>query len=201
MKWLVKSFSYIFHPLWMPLTAVLIYFAITPRYVAAEFWYAKLFATVIMTIVIPILSYFMFKNLGLVTEIHLKNVRERRYPLLFQMIFTLLIITIVFEGYELPEIHFFFVGVLGSCIAAFICCLFKFKASLHMIGISGVLLFIIGLSIHFNNNLLGLISLLVLAAGATATSRLEAKAHTPIELIVGFFIGAIPQFLVFAYWL
>lgn len=201
MKWLVKSFSYIFHPLWMPLTAVLIYFAITPRYVTAEFWYAKLFATVIMTIVIPILSYFMFKNLGLVTEIHLKNVRERRYPLLFQMIFTLLIINIVFEGYELPEIHFFFVGVLGSCIAAFICCLFKFKVSLHMIGISGVLLFIIGLSIHFNNNLLGLISLFVIATGATATSRLEAKAHTPIELIVGFFIGAIPQFLVYAYWL
>ncbi len=201
MKWLVKSFSYIFHPLWMPLTAVLIYFAITPRYITAEFWYAKLFATVIMTIVIPILSYFMFKNLGLVTEIHLKNVRERRYPLLFQMIFTLLIINIVFEGYELPEIHFFFVGVLGSCIAAFICCLFKFKASLHMIGISGVLLFIIGLSIHFNNNLLGLISLFVIATGATATSRLEAKAHTPIELIVGFFIGAIPQFLVYAYWL
>lgn len=201
MKWLVKSFSYIFHPLWMPLTAVLIYFAITPRYVTAEFWYAKLFATVIMTVIIPILSYFMFKNLGLVTEIHLKNVRERRYPLLFQMIFTLLIINIVFEGYELPEIHFFFVGVLGSCIAAFICSLFKFKASLHMIGIAGVLLFIIGLSIHFNNNLLGLISLFVLATGATATSRLEAKAHTPIELIVGFFIGAIPQFLVFAYWL
>ena len=201
MKWLVKSFSYIFHPLWMPLTAVLIYFTITPRYVTAEFWYTKIFATVIMTIVIPILSYFMFKNLGLVTEIHLKNVRERRFPLLFQMIFTLLIIYIVFEGYDLPEIHFFFVGVLGSCIAAFICALFKFKASLHMIGISGVLLFIVGLSIHFNNNLLGLISLLVIATGATATSRLEAKAHTPIELIVGFFIGAIPQFMVFAYWL
>ena len=201
MKWLIKSFSYIFHPLWMPLTAVLIYFAITPRYVIAEFWYAKIFATVIMTIVIPILSYFMFKNLRLVTEIHLKDVRERRYPLLFQMIFTLLLINIVFEGYELPEIHFFFVGVLGSTLAAFITSLFKFKASLHMIGVSGVLLFIIGLSIHFNNNLLSLISLFVIACGATATSRLEAKAHTPIELIVGFFIGSIPQFLGYAYWL
>lgn len=201
MKWLIKSFSYIFHPLWMPITAVLIYFAITPRYVTSEFWYAKLFATVIMTIVIPILSYFMFKNLGLVTEIHLKDVRERKYPLLFQMIFTLLIINIVFEGYELPEIHFFFVGVLGSSLAALLLSIFKFKASLHMIGISGVLLFIIGLSIHFNNNMLWLISLFVVACGATATSRLEAKAHSPVELIVGFFIGAVPQFMGYVYWL
>jgi hypothetical protein len=185
----------------MPLTAVCIYFWITPRYVADEFWYAKIFATVIMTIVIPILSYFMLKNLGLVTEIHLKNVRERIYPLLFQMIFTLLIVKIVFEGYELPELHFFFVSVLGSSLAALLLSVFKFKASLHMIGISGVLLFVIGLSIHFNTNILWLIALFVIACGATATSRLELKAHTPIELIVGFFVGAIPQFMGFAYWL
>lgn len=201
MRWFLKSFSYIFHPLWMPLVAVITYYIITPRYMSPEFWYAKFFATVIMTIIIPILSFYMFKNLNLATEIHLKDVRERKFPLLFQCIFTLLIINIVFKGYELPELHFFFVGVLASAIAALVLALFRFKVSLHMIGISGVLLFILGLSIHFNMNLLWLICLFILACGATATSRLELRAHSPIELIVGALVGAVPQFLAYTYWL
>ena len=201
MKWILRSFSYFFHPLWMPLLAVSIYFAITPRFVAPDFWYAKIFATVIMTIIIPILSYFMFKNLGLVSEIHLKNVKERKYPLLFQMLFTLLILNVVFEGYELPEIHFFFVGVLGASLSAFILVLFNFKASLHMVGLSGVLLFVIGLSIHFNYNLLWLLMSGILVCGATATARLEVKAHTPIDLLIGFIVGGLPQFLTYPYWL
>ncbi|RMB56791.1 hypothetical protein EAX61_13425 [Dokdonia sinensis] len=201
MRWLIKSFSYIFHPLWMPLIAVIIYYVTTPRFMNPEFWYAKFFATTIMTVIIPILSFYMFKNLNLVTEIHLKDVKERKFPLLFQGLFTLLIIYIVFKGYELPELHFFFVGVLGSTLAALVLVLFQFKASLHMIGICGVLFFVLGLSIHFNSNMLWLISLLVLACGATATSRLEAKAHTPVELVVGTIVGAVPQFLAFPYWL
>ena len=198
---LIQSLSYIFHPLWMPLIGVSTYFLITPRYINPPFLYAKLFAVAIMTIIIPMLSYFMFKNLRLVESIHLKTAKERRYPLLFQIIFTLLLIQIVFEGYEFPEIHFFFVGILGSAVASLILLYANFKISLHMIGISGVLLFIIGLSIHFNKNLLVLIAFFSIACGAAATSRLDAKAHTYQELIVGFIVGAIPQLLVFKFWL
>ena len=185
----------------MPLVAVLTYYIVTPRYMSPEFWYAKFFATAILTIIIPILSFYMFKNLNLVTEIHLKNVKERKFPLLFQCIFTLLIVNIVFKGYELPELHFFFVGVMASALAALVLALFQFKVSLHMIGVCGVLFFTLGLSIHFNVNLLWLICLFVLACGVTATSRLDAEAHTPIELIIGTAVGAIPQFLAYAYWL
>jgi len=201
MKRFIQSFSYIFHPLWMPLIGVSLYFLITPRYINPPFLYAKLFAVIIMTIIIPILSYFMFKNLRLVESIHLKTVKERHFPLLFQIAFTLLLIQIVFEGYEFPEIHFFFVGILGSAVASLILLYANFKTSLHMIGVSGVLLFVIGLSIHFNKNLLPLIAFFSIACGAAATSRLDAKAHTYTELIVGFFVGTIPQLLVFQYWL
>lgn len=201
MKYVIRSLSYIFHPLLMPIAGVLLYFQISPRFFNNSFLFSKLFATVIMTVIIPILSYYMLKNLSLVTEIHLKNVKERRFPLLMQLLFTLLLINIVFKGYEIPELYFFFVGILGSSLAALILVLAKFKASLHMIGISGLLTFIIGLSIHFNQNLLLLIALLIIGCGGTATSRLDAKAHTVIELIIGFFIGALPQLMSFKYWL
>lgn len=201
MKQLIQSFSYIFHPLWMPLIGVSTYFLVTPRYVSHPFLYAKLFAVIIMTIIIPILSYSMFKNLGLVKSIHLHTTKERIYPLIFQIIFILMLINIVFEGYEFPEIHYFFVGILGSVIAVLFLLFAKFKTSIHMVGVSGVLLFVIGLSIHFNKNLLLLIAFFAFACGATATSRLDAKAHTSQELIIGFIIGALPQLLTYTYWL
>lgn len=201
MKVIIRSFSYIFHPLFMPLLGVLLYFYISPRFFNPEFLYSKLFATIIMTVVIPILSFFMLKNLQLATSIHLKRVEERRWPLLMQILFTFLLIKLIFDGYEIPEIYFFFVGILGASTGAFLLSLFKFKVSLHMIGLSGVLSFVLGLSLHFGLNLLLWIALLIFACGATATSRLDAKAHTAPELVIGFLVGFTSQILVFQYWI
>ena len=185
----------------MPLAGVLCYFVISPRYFNPEFLYSKIFATSIMTVIIPILSFYMLKNLGQVTEIHLKEVKERRYPLLMQAIFTFILLQIVFDGYEIPALYFYFVGILGSSVAALVLAILKFKASLHMIGVAGLVTFILGLSLHYGQNLLLLLGILIIGIGATASSRLEAKAHTYPELIIGFFVGFIPQLLVFRYWL
>lgn len=163
--------------------------------------YSKLFATGIMTMIIPILSYYMLKNLRLVQTIHLSDVRERKWPLLMSGLFIFLLLKMVFDGYDIPEIYYFFVGILGATAAAFFLAILKFKTSLHMMGLSGLTSFILGLSLHFGINLLLWIALAIFACGATATSRLDAKAHTPPELIIGFLVGAISQLLVFPYWL
>ena len=201
MKYLVRSFSYIFHPLFMPIAGVVLYFIISPRFFNSQFLYSKIFATSIMTIIIPVLSFFMLKNLGQVSEIHLKEVNERRYPLLMQALFTFILLQIVFDGYEIPELYFYFTGILGSSVAALVLVFFKFKASLHMVGIVGLTTFILGLSLHYGQNLLVLLSILIIGIGGTASSRLDAKAHTVPELIVGCIVGFIPQLLVFNYWL
>jgi hypothetical protein len=70
-----------------------------------------------------------------------------------------------------------------------------------MIAIGGLLMFFIALSIHFNINIIGSIALMFIISGAVATSRLHLKAHSLIELIIGFFIGAIPQLILLNYWL
>ncbi len=201
MKYFLRSFSYIFHPLFMPIAGVTLYFIISPRFFEDRFLYSKLFATAILTIIIPLLSFYMLKNLKLVTEIHLKDVRERKYPLILQAIFTFMLLQIVFDGYEIPPLYYFFVGILGSSIAAFILVLFKFKSSLHMIGVAGLVTFIFGLSIHFNQNLLMLLSILIIGVGGTASSRIDAKAHSVTELIIGFIMGMMPQIYTFEYWL
>jgi len=78
--------------------------------------------------------------------------------------------------------------------------LFKFKVSLHQMAVAGVTVFLIGVSIHFNINILGSISVLCIINGLVASSRLHTKSHSVLELCFGFFIGGIPQFLLFGFW-
>jgi hypothetical protein len=70
-----------------------------------------------------------------------------------------------------------------------------------MIAGAGFFMFAIALSIHFKININGTIALMCIILGAIATSRLHLKAHTNIELIIGFFVGTIPQVIVLNYWL
>jgi hypothetical protein len=77
----------------------------------------------------------------------------------------------------------------------------KFKASIHMIASGGIFLFLIALSIHYSININEYIALISIIIGAIATSRLHMKAHTNIELVIGFFIGLIPQLIMLNYWL
>ncbi len=70
-----------------------------------------------------------------------------------------------------------------------------------MLGLSGILMFVLALSIYYRLNLIYVIAFLIVALGLTATSRLHYKAHTWLELFLGFFIGFLPQLIVLNYWL
>lgn len=201
MNFLLKSVAYIAHPLFMPITGVLCYFFTSPRFIEPQFMIAKLIAVVIITIIIPIISFFLLKNLGVIQSIHLENVSERKYPLMIQVLLLLLILKMVFKVYDDLELYYFFVGILFTTLTALFLVFFKFKVSLHQMAVAGVTMFLIGLSVHFNINLLMGIAFLTILNGLVATSRLHTNSHTYPELIIGFFIGVIPQLVLFPYWL
>lgn len=201
MKAFLRTASILFHPLLMPLLGSAIYFYLTPRFVELRLMVSQLLAIAIITIAIPIVAYFLLKTLGRVESFYLKKVSERKYPLMLQSILLLLIIKINFDPYLNPEIYYFFTGILFTALAALIMVFFKFKISLHQAGVAGILFFLIGLSAHFKINLLSLISLFLFINGWVASSRLQAKAHNYSELILGFFAGAFPQFILYTFWL
>ena len=200
MKFILRSFSYLMHPLFMPLLGVIIYFAITPKFIPESFMYAKIFAISILTLIVPILFYFLLESINLVSSKELSDVKERRIPLICQIGITILIVTVIINGYEFPELYLFFLGILIASGLALIFSLFKYKASLHMVGVSGVLSFIIALSMVYTTNYLEIISLLIIAIGCTAASRLQFKAHSMHELIVGILVGGLPQLFVFYFY-
>ena len=193
--------SYIFHPLLMPIFGAALYFGVTPRFVEPDLAIANLIAIGIITILIPMVSFFLLRNLGQVESIYLRNVKERKFPLMIQCILVLLIIKMVFDPYENPELYYFFVGVLFSAFSALIMVLFKVKISLHQAGVAGLLVFLIGLSVHFKINLLVSISFFLFVNGWVGSSRLYSNSHNYNELALGFLIGALPQLILCNMWL
>ncbi|QRM89013.1 hypothetical protein FG167_07115 [Lacinutrix sp. WUR7] len=201
MHYILKSISFIFHPLIMPLLGVIFYFSKSPRFIPKEIILAKLISISILTVILPILIYYLLKTIGKTHSIYLKTAKERILPLGLNCIIIYLIVKRVFPPSEIIELYYFFIGILLSNITCFILAILKFKASIHMIAISGVFMFYIALSLHFGININGTLALMAIITGAIATSRLHLKAHNNVELIAGFCIGFLPQFTLLNYWL
>lgn len=193
--------AYLFHPLIMPMVGALVYYSVTRRFIEQEIIQMKLIALVIITILIPIVSFFMLKNLRWVKTVHLEEVQERKAPLIIQCILFLLVLKMVYNPYDSPELYFFFTGILFSSLSAFVLAILEFKASLHMMAASGVTFFVLGLSVHFGTNLLPVLGFFFFINGWVASSRLHTNSHNGPELIVGFALGVVPQIILLNYWL
>jgi len=88
----LKSISYIFHPLLMPSIGVAFYYYISPRFVSQEIVEAKLFSLFILTVIMPILMFFLLKTVGKALTIHLVTTQERLYPLALYCFLLILVI-------------------------------------------------------------------------------------------------------------
>lgn len=201
MKKILPFFSYLFHPLFIPVYATLFYLFLNGNRFENKEKLFVLFQISIITIIIPILTYFLLRSLGKVDSIMIYELAQRKIPLLLQcfLIITLVRNNITIDRY--PELHFFFLGALFSTLVALFLLFLKVKASLHLLAISALTIFVIGLSIHLKIPNTYSIAFLILINGFVASSRLEMKAHTVKELFIGLIVGVTPQLLLLYLWL
>lgn len=201
LKKILPFFSYVFHPIFIPVYAALFYFFFNDTYYTKPEKYFAFFQITIITILLPLLFFFILRASGQINSIMAANISQRKIPLVIQCFLTILLVRNSITLNHFPEFHFFFLGGLISTVVALIFLFFKTKASLHMVAISALTVFVIGLSIHNQTRNIYWIAFLVLMNGFVASSRLEMKAHTPKELVIGFFGGTIPQLLLLPFWL
>lgn len=163
--------------------------------------YFVVFQILIIMIIVPILFFLLLRTTGNVKSVMIHETSQRIIPLILQCFLLILLVkrSIVVTRY--PELHFFFLGGLFSTIFALIYSLFKIKASLHMMAISGFAVFVIGLNMHLQLHNPYWPALLLLLTGIVASSRLEMEAHTYKELFIGLAIGVVPQILFLYLWL
>lgn len=193
--------AYLFHPIFIPFAGTLVYFIITPKYTPLEIQTGNILPVFILTIVIPLISFLILRNLGLVETFFYRERKERVYPLLINAGLYLMILFKVIPDSYTPELYYFFVGLIAATLSCLLILLLGVSCSLHMMGMGSLLMFLIALSIHFETNVTLAISLLTLAAGLTATSRLYLKAHGWPQVLIGFFLGFLTQLFTLRYWL
>jgi hypothetical protein len=201
LKKILPFFSYVFHPVFIPLLGTLLYIILNESYITFTQILVLVLQIVIITILLPIAFFFLLRTFGKIDSIMMSDISQRKIPLLLQtMLFSVLVTKSITLG-RFPELHYFFLAGIISSIIAFLLLFIKIKSSIHLIGTSALTVFIIGLSYHFQINILNIIIFVMIMNGFVASSRLEMKAHSSKELLIGFMIGALPQIGLLHFWL
>ncbi len=201
MKVFLTLVSYIFHPLFIPLGGTVAYFLITPKYTPIEVQGATILPIFILTIIIPLVTYLILKNIGVVHSIAMPTAAERKYPVAIHIILLLMILYKVIPNNFVVELYFYFIGLLGASFTCLLLLFLNFKVSLHMTGMGALLMYLICLSIHFEINVIIAISIFTLIIGLVTSSSIYLKAQTRPELLAGLCIGLLSQLLTVKYWL
>jgi hypothetical protein len=198
---ILPVFSYIFHPIFVSIYGTLFYFLITRSFFYDAQIYVTLIQVVILTLFLPLSIYFLFRSLGIVSSFTEATLKERKMPIAIQAILLLVLIKFSISKEVTTELFYFFLGGLISSVLVLISVFFKFKASLHMIGISSLTVFVYGVCTYYQLPFVYLFAFCIVCMGLVASSRLYMKAHTYPELIVGMLIGIVPQLFLLRFWL
>ncbi|MEO8412475.1 MAG: hypothetical protein ABI472_02405 [Ginsengibacter sp.] len=190
-------FSYIFHPLFIPVIAAwylafihLGYFTgITPK--------EKLLILVRVafnTIFFPAVTVLLLKGLGFIDSIFLKTQRERIIPYVAANIFYFWMYLVFRNQPEVPSIltSFIFGVFLSSSLGLFANS--YFKISMHALGVgslSGLLLVVIFTGSAYSIFLGAMCTFLI--TGLVSTSRMIVSDHQPFDIYAGIFFGIICQ--------
>ena len=201
LKKILPAFSYIFHPIFVSIYGALFYFLVTRSFFYDSQIYVTLIQVVILTLLLPLSIYFLFRSLGVVSSFTEATLKERQMPIAVQAILLLVLLKFSISKEITTELFYFFLGGLISSILVLASVILKFKASLHMIGISALTAFVYGLSSYYQLPFVNLFAFCIVCMGLVASSRLYMKAHTYPELLVGIIIGLTPQLFLYRYWL
>lgn len=199
---LAHLISILGHPLFMPIYAfgLLIY---TNPYinmmvplVSKQFTFGVL---TVFTVLLPILSAYVFKKLGLINSIYMKTSEERRWPFLLTLIWYYMGFELLTKLY-LP--HSFLLLMVGAISAIGISLIItsRWKISIHMLGIGGVIGAIIGVSQRFQFDHSFLIIGLIFFAGIIGYARLKTDAHNYKQVYAGFILGMAIEWLAVLYF-
>ena len=193
--------TYLVHPLLTPLIGTFFYFRVTPKFSPPEMERGSVLPVFILTVIIPLVSLLILKNLGLIRSFRLEKAEERIYPLLVFLVLLLMILFRIIPARYSDELYFFFLGMVLVTLACLMVALTGKRVSLHMVGAGTLLMYLIGLSIHFEKNIILAISACALFSGLVGTARLYLGIHGRAAVLIGFLMGAVSQLLLFRFWI
>jgi len=192
-----KLISILFHPMLMPLLGIIFIFY-SGSYISFLPGNVKRIIILVIganTLALPLMMMPLFMQFGVVKSLAMESNRERLLPLAFTLI--PYILSVYFLA-KLPIPVVIPVFMLGASLVIASCLIISYwwKISIHMIGIGGLVGFIIAFSIRMSTDVLPYLLLSILIASLLASARLKAKSHNPIQVYSGFGLGFLIMLIV-----
>lgn len=198
LKWPATLFSYIFHPVFVPIYVIAFLVYLHPSYFAGFSARNKLqtiFISIYNMVFFPLFTVLLLKGVGFIESIYLRTRKDRIIPYMASGIFYFWAYTIFHkQGSYPPIMGAFSLGVFFAASAGLIANIY-FKVSMHAMGMGGWLgIFLVILQ---SNSMLMTwpLAAVILLTGIVCTSRFIVSDHTQKEVYLGLVIGMLCQFV------
>lgn len=201
---LAHFFSFIFHPLFIPVLGGIYIAFWQPGYfmgVPVKEKTMVVLRMVLNTLFFPAVTVLLLKGLGFIKSVFLKTQRDRIIPIVASNFFYFWMF-LVFKNHEAtpPVLTGFMFGIFLSSSAALLANIY-FKISLHALGMGslcGLVLVIIFSSFSYPVFLPAM--LIFLLTGLVCTSRLLVSDHTTFDISSGILISILCQLIGALLW-
>jgi len=189
---LAKIISVLLQPMLMPIYGILLMLAL-PTYLqslAYPIQKAVVLIVILSTLIAPILVFLLLVNMKVITDLRLRNRKERTYPYIATIV---LYSAAAWVFYTFPiRVPFVFslfiiLNIVGLCIQ--LIANFILKVSAHLAGITGTVTFLAWFFYINNLETVVFAFVSVFIIGLVAWARLYLNAHTPKETLLGFVSG------------
>lgn len=200
MKIFSQLLSWIFHPLLVPVYAVLVFFKNTTFFLEFGLQWQILRLVALLTIVFPLVVFWFLKQRGLIGGVELPKTRERLIPLVFYVGLLSLLIYRLYGPVELRELRMLFYGFLISVVFALLGALANFKVSLHVLFAANLVAWLASFGVYSGAEIRIWLVGILLITGTLASARLYLGAHKPVEVYVGFLLAFLAHLAVFGFW-
>ncbi len=200
-RFIFTAATYIFHPLFTPLLAALACFVVGPYRTTSPGLEELVLPLMVLTLVLPLLAFALLFQIGVISSPISATLNERIYPLLIHVVLLSILVYQMLPTQEYRTLIYFFVGLIGSSLAALVLIPLQFKISLHMTSLGSIWMYLIALGIHYEQNITLTIALWSVICGLVGTARLYLRAHTRWEVTTGMLLGVFSQLFTLKYWL
>lgn len=189
-------FSYLFHPVFIPLYVSLFLVYLHPT-AFAGFSDAEKKQTILIIMLnlvfFPLISVLLLKAVGFIDSVFLKTQKDRIIPYIAAGIFYFWTYTVFRQQPQYPLLLTSFVlGIFIASSAALIANIY-FKISMHAIAMGGWLGFFLIIS-HTQSMLMTWpVAAVLLLTGLVSSARLLTGSHKPNEVYAGILVGILTQ--------
>ena len=191
--------SVVFHPLIITTYLFALLFIVSPDLVGVSALELPALGSLLLlifmnTFVAPAVIIYYFQRFGLISSLHVDDLKERRLPYLASII--LYGVATYLFGWKLqpigelaPQISIILGSATVSLILVAVVSLF-WKISAHATGIGGATGMITALMMRFDESTLqNPLLIIILLAGLLMSARLQLNAHTPAQISIGLLSG------------